>query len=73
MIVPHLVIHYMNSENLKVKFHQIYAYHKKKFIVLTNAQPTPESQNLSNFQIKHDSRSALAISISNPAKSKHQR
>ena len=31
-----------------VEYRQIYAYHKKKFIVLTNAQPTPEPLQLSN-------------------------
>ena len=31
-----------------VEYRQIYAYHKKKFIVLTNAQQTPEPLQLSN-------------------------
>ena len=37
MIVPHLAIHYMNSEKLNfIKYMHIT---KKKFIVLTNTEP----------------------------------
>ena len=53
-----------------VEYRQIYAYHKKSLLY----SPTlNQLQNPYNFQIKPDSRSALAILISIPGKSKNQR